>query len=173
MKVSDKKVLFLPFLQIPSGHHQVANTLIGEIQHSHSHVSCENVDILAYSYGWIEKVISSFYLKWIRLFPKIYNVIYRKAVYQNDQREKRYILYEFLFLRFMKKLLMEKNPDLIVCTHSLPAYMLNHLKKINDLKIPVINIYTDYFIHQFWELSILITILFRTIILRASYWKKG
>ena len=53
----------------------------------------------------------------------------------------------------MKKLIEEKQPDLIVCTHALPAYMLNYLKEKNELQIPVINVYTDYFIHRFWGLD--------------------
>lgn len=50
----------------------------------------------------------------------------------------------------MKRLLEEKQPDLIVCTHALPAYMLNYLKEKNELSVPVINVYTDFFIHRFW-----------------------
>jgi processive 1,2-diacylglycerol beta-glucosyltransferase len=53
----------------------------------------------------------------------------------------------------MKKLIEEKQPDLIVCTHALPAYMLNYMKELNELQIPVINVYTDYFIHRFWGLD--------------------
>lgn len=153
MKSNEKKVLFLPFLQIPSGHHQVSNNLMEIIQKLNSQVMCEKIDILSYSYGRVEKLISFIYLKWIRVFPQIYNLIYRNSVYKNIKKEKRYILYEVLFLHFMKKLLLEKNPDFIICTHSLPAYMCNYLKKKGELQVPVINVYTDYFIHQFWGIK--------------------
>lgn len=150
MEQSTKTVLFMPFLQIPSGHHQVANTLIDGLKQIHPHIKCEKVDILAYSYGNIEKLISSVYLKWIKLFPKTYNFVYRKVVIKNNQEDKRYRLYELLFMPFIKKLLRESEPDLIVCTHSLPAYMLNHLKERDGLNIPVVNVYTDYFVHRLW-----------------------
>lgn len=150
MKKLTKSILFLPFLQIPSGHHQVANALIDEILRTHPQIRCDKVDILAYSYGKIEHLVSKIYLKWIQAFPGIYNSIYQNSVYKNIEQNKRYRLYEFLFIYFMKRLIQERKPDLIVCTHALPAYMLNYLKEKNELRVPVINVYTDYFIHRFW-----------------------
>lgn len=148
-----KTVLFLPFLQIPSGHHQAANALIDGIQQVCPRVTCVKVDILNYSYGKIESLVSDVYLKWIHAFPQLYNFIYQNSVCKNVDKSKRYRLYECLFLNFMKRLLEEKKPDLIVCTHALPAYMLNCLKKNKLLKVPVINVYTDYFIHRFWGIE--------------------
>lgn len=150
---SEKTVLFLPFLQIPSGHHQVASALIDSIQRVNPAIKCGKTDILAYSYGKVEKFISQFYINWISSFPKIYNLIYQNTVYKEPQKEKRYRVYEFLFLRFMKKLIAETNPDLIVCTHSLPSYMLNYLKQKAEITTPIINVYTDYFIHQLWGID--------------------
>ncbi|MDQ0218912.1 UDP-N-acetylglucosamine:LPS N-acetylglucosamine transferase [Peribacillus cavernae] len=36
---------------------------------------------------------------------------------------------------------------------ALPSYLLNYLKEIEELTIPVINLYTDYFIHQLWGIQ--------------------
>ncbi|GIN60941.1 putative glycosyltransferase YkoN [Robertmurraya siralis] len=149
----EKTVLFLPFLQIPSGHHQVANALIDSIERVNPALKCEKKDILAYGYGKVEKFISKFYINWIASFPTVYNLIYQNTVYKEPQKEKRYRAYEFLFLRFMKKLIAETDPDVIVCTHSLPSYMLNYLKQKAEIKTPIINVYTDYFIHQLWGIN--------------------
>ncbi|MFC3886160.1 glycosyltransferase [Bacillus songklensis] len=146
----DKTILFLPFLQIPSGHHQVANALMEAIKKREPNVKCDKVDILSYSYGKMEALVSTIYLKWIQAFPDFYNWIYQSSVYKNVEKNKRYRLYELLFITFMKRLIKEKQPDLIVCTHALPSYMLNYLKEKGELKTPVINVYTDYFIHRFW-----------------------
>nr|WP_231688021.1 glycosyltransferase [Bacillus sp. FJAT-18017] len=147
---SSKKILFLPFLQIPSGHHQVAKALIDGLKLKHPSVHCEVVDILSYSLGKAETVISSFYLGWIKRFPRIYSTVYHWNVYRNLEKEKRFWIYEMIFLNAMKRLLEEKKPDLIVCTHGLPSYLLNHLKAGGDLSTPVINVYTDFFIHKVW-----------------------
>ncbi|WP_017152040.1 MGDG synthase family glycosyltransferase [Bacillus bingmayongensis] len=145
-----KTILFLPFLQIPSGHHQVANALMEEIQKDQLNTKCDQVEILSYSYGRIEVLVSNIYLKWIKAFPDFYNWIYKTAVYKNVEKNKRYRLYELLFITFMRRLIREKQPDLIICTHALPSYILNYLKEKGELKTPVINVYTDYFIHSCW-----------------------
>ncbi|MEI3607809.1 glycosyltransferase [Pseudogracilibacillus sp. SE30717A] len=145
-----KNILFLPFLQLPSGHHQAAHALIEGIQQINPNIQCEKVDILAYSYGKIESIVSKVYLNWIYVFPQIYNNLYKLLVYRRIEDNKRYRLYEWLFIPFVKKLIEDKKPDLIICTHSLPAYIINILKSNNELQIPVINVYTDYFIHSLW-----------------------
>ncbi|MBS4199590.1 UDP-glucuronosyltransferase [Bacillus sp. FJAT-49732] len=150
MKKLNKSVLFLPFLQIPSGHHQTANALIDGLQTLHPQITCDKVDVLSYSYGKVESLVSNIYLKWIDAFPGMYHFIYKNTVYKNIEKNKRYWLYEWLFISNMKKLIKEKQPDLIVCTHALPAYMMSYLKEKGGLTIPVINVYTDYFIHRFW-----------------------
>ncbi|OCA85723.1 UDP-glucuronosyltransferase [Bacillus sp. FJAT-27225] len=147
---ASKRILFLPFLQIPSGHHQVAKALMDGIQSKHPSVLCEAVDILSYTLGKAENLVSSFYLGWIKRFPRIYSTVYRWNVYSNLEKEKRFWVYERIFLKAMKRLINEKNPDLIVCTHGLPSYLLNHLKASGNLSIPVINVYTDFFIHKVW-----------------------
>lgn len=137
----------MPFLQLPSGHHQVADAIIDSLDPS---FHCEKIDILNYSYGKIEALVSSIYLKWIHLFPKTYSWIYKKSVFQQIEQDKNYRLYELLFKQFVHKLIFETNPHLIICSHALPSYMLNKLKEKKKLNIPVVNVYTDFFIHTFW-----------------------
>lgn len=148
-----KKILFLPFLQIPSGHHQVAQALMDGMTESDPEIECEVIDILSYSFGKVEGLVSKTYLQWIKCFPLLYSKIYKKNVYSNLSDHKRFRLYEVLFLHHMKSLLHEKQPDFIVCTHALPSYMLNALKEKGDLSTPVMNVYTDYFIHRFWGIQ--------------------
>ena len=145
-----KKILFLTFLQIPSGHYQAAKALIEGMEEKQPPIHFEVADILSYSYGKIEGLVSGTYLKWIKAFPDLYGRIYRNNVYNNLSENKRFRLYERLFLKQMRRLLVEKQPDLIVCTHALPSYLLNSLKEKGEISIPIINVYTDYFIHHVW-----------------------
>jgi processive 1,2-diacylglycerol beta-glucosyltransferase len=145
-----KRILFMPFLRISSGHHQVANAIIDSLHEMNDGFECEKIDILSYSYGNIEALTSSIYIKWIELFPSTYSRLYQKSAIKNKNEEKRFYLYEWLFLYWMEKLIKEKSPQLIICTHALPSYLLNHLKQQGKISIPVINVYTDYFINQIW-----------------------
>ncbi|CAM3722760.1 MGDG synthase family glycosyltransferase [Mesobacillus zeae] len=148
-----KKILFLPFLQIPSGHHQVAKALLEGIQLKQPDIKCEVVDILSYSLGKMEGLVSNIYLGWIKILPQTYNIVYRWNAYTNLARDKRFRLYELLFIKYMRRLLEEKQPDLIVCTHGLPSYLLNYLKEIGEVSTPVINVYTDFFINKVWGIQ--------------------
>lgn len=142
----------MPFLQIPSGHHQVADCLMEELERSLG-LRCEKADILAYGYGKIESFVSNIYLKWIACLPELYNSVYRFTVCRNPEQTKRYRLYEWIFVYFMKRLLTEKMPDLLVCTHALPSYLANLLKERKQLAVPVVNVYTDFFIHNLWGIK--------------------
>lgn len=145
-----KKILFLPFLQIPSGHHQVVTTLTDQITKRNLPIEWEKVDILSYTYSFIEPLVSTIYLKWIEFFPNVYHWLYKKSVYEYLEVEKDFKLYELLFLRSMKRLLKEQNPSHIVCSHALPSYLVCKLKKQGLCEAKLINIYTDYFIHHIW-----------------------
>jgi processive 1,2-diacylglycerol beta-glucosyltransferase len=152
-KIEEKimtKVLFLPFLQIPSGHHQVVTTLTQQLQKRDPNIQWEKVDILSYTYKYLEPLISTTYLKWIHYFPAVYHWIYKKSVYQSLEKEKQFKLYELLFLHSMKKLIQEQQPHFIICSHALPSYLSCKLKQSGDCDAEIINVYTDYFIHHIW-----------------------
>lgn len=148
-----QKLLFLPFMQIPSGHHQVADTLIDECYRHTSKVNCDKIDMLSYSYGGIEKLVSSLYLSWINNFPNSYHWLYYHSSYKESFKSKRNALYTSFFMYFFKKLLNESNPDIIVCTHALPSGVASRLKQKNKINQTVINVYTDFFINRVWGLK--------------------
>ena len=148
-----KRVLILPFLNIPSGHQQVADSLISHLEITGEQFLCKKVDIFSYSYGFIEKYVTNLYLKWIRHLPKTYSYLYRRMVIETLFEDKEKFFYENFFFRQMLKILREFSPDFILCTHALPSRLLNRLKRDAGLKIPVFNIYTDFFIHNGWGFS--------------------
>lgn len=145
-----KKALFMPFLRIPSGHHQVADAIIEYFQRADSSIQCEKMDLLSYSYGDLESVVSNFYIKWIHSFPAIYSWAYKRSARHNLNKKNRFYLYDLLFLKHMYQLILEKQPDFIICTHCLPSYLASRLKKLGLLTVPVINVYTDFFINDVW-----------------------
>jgi len=50
----------------------------------------------------------------------------------------------------MEHLVKEENPDLIICTHGFPSYLLSQLKAKGKCDVPIINVYTDFFINNLW-----------------------
>jgi processive 1,2-diacylglycerol beta-glucosyltransferase len=144
------KVLFMPLLQIPSGHHQVVTSLSELLDQCGRPVQYKKVDLLSFTYKHLETMISTLYLKWIHCLPSIYHWIYEKSVYRSLEKEKRFILYEFLFLQSMRRIIHLHNPDFIICSHALPSYLASKLKENGECSASIINVYTDFFIHHIW-----------------------
>lgn len=143
-----KKVLFLPFLTIPTGHHSVANALINSLQ-KRIRGEFVSIDFLSRFNPQLERTLTSFYLNWIKHFPETYNWAYRHFAYPANSIKYRRI-YESLFLDNMQQLLSEEKPDLIVCTQAYPSSLISSLKLQGKISTPVVNVYTDFFINNLW-----------------------
>ncbi|SFA88619.1 UDP-N-acetylglucosamine:LPS N-acetylglucosamine transferase [Lentibacillus halodurans] len=148
-----EKALFLPFMQIPTGHHHVADALMTEIQSFHNNIVCDKVDILSYSYGRMEKVISSAYLNWIKFFPDSYDWLYRRTAYSKTPLHNRQYLYEAMFIYFFKRLTSRHNASILFCTHALPSNIASVLKMKKQLPPVTVNVYTDFFINGVWGID--------------------
>lgn len=146
------KVLVLPLFQMSSGHHKVADALIDFLQKQFSFVVCRKVDFLSYCNEYIEKFVSEVYLRWIRSHPTSYHHIYKILMYRDFQKIEWIHLEPWLpyFEHKMKRMLEKEKPHLIICTHSFPSRILQRLKKRNLIDIPVINVYTDFFMNGIW-----------------------
>nr|GGG67225.1 putative glycosyltransferase YkoN [Virgibacillus oceani] len=140
----------MPFMQIPSGHHHVADALINELKNCKQKVPCDKVDILSYSYGKLERIVSSSYLAWIKCLPSTYNLLYYHSAYKKVSENNRNYIYESLFIYFFKRLIKERKPKIIFCTHALPSNIASVLKQKNKLDAIIVNVYTDFFVNRIW-----------------------
>ncbi|SNT09194.1 UDP-N-acetylglucosamine:LPS N-acetylglucosamine transferase [Bacillus sp. OK838] len=145
-----KKVLFLPLFRMQSGHHQVAEALMDLLKKHTNGVILKKVDLLSYTNNSLEKMITTGYLKWIRYAPETYNLAYKNLFYVNSKKERPFKWYQHIFLKKMEQLIDEENPDLIVCTHGFPSQLLSQLKLKGKCSVPIINVYTDFFINNVW-----------------------
>ncbi|MHC0036325.1 MGDG synthase family glycosyltransferase [Pseudoneobacillus sp. C159] len=144
-----KKILFFPLLRMPSGHHQVADSLAAILQKRDENIICKKIDLLSEWSSTLENLVTKTYLEWIHLFPKNYAWVYKKMAYQS-KGGRSYKYYEFLFMKKVKQIIEQEKPDLIVCTHGFPSYFMSRLKSKMQCNVPVINVYTDFFINDVW-----------------------
>ncbi len=147
------RILFMPLLQIPSGHHHVADCIQEQLKQSADDFLCEKVELLSYRSVSLEKFISFVYLQWIQKFPSIYSKTYKQLAVKKEMHNKHYYLYEALFLKQVQQIIDDAKPDLVICTHALPSYLLNRMKKRNLWSGRIVNIYTDYFINDLWGMD--------------------
>lgn len=148
-----RDALFLPFMQIPTGHHHVAEALMDNFQQVNRNMKCQKVDILAYSFGSVERVISSTYLTAIKVLPQAYHWIYDQMAYKKVTKRKRQLLYEVLFSYFFKRLMKENETEILFCTHALPSNIASMLKQKGKLDAITVNVYTDYFVNRIWGME--------------------
>ncbi|NHC41320.1 galactosyldiacylglycerol synthase [Bacillus sp. MM2020_1] len=145
-----KKILFLPLLQMQSGHHQVAEALMDLLKNHTDDFTFKKIDLLSYTNKSLEKVITNGYLNWIRFAPETYNLAYKSFFYVPPTKKHSFKWYEPLFLKKLEQLIAEEKPDLLVCTHGFPSYLLSKLKMKGKCDLPIINVYTDFFINSVW-----------------------
>ncbi len=148
--MSLKKILIFPLLDsLASGHHQVANAVAQYVNNRSNEIECKTVDIL---HSWnpvLEPMITKSYLWWIQSFPRSYALAYRHYAYK-AKKQRSYKYYDLFFQNKMHRIISEEKPDLIICTHSFPSYLVNNLKRSGACSAPLINIYTDFFVNDLW-----------------------
>ncbi|MFD6440178.1 glycosyltransferase [Peribacillus sp. NPDC060186] len=145
-----KKILFLPLFRMQSGHHQVAEALMDMLNKYSNEITYRKIDLISYTNNSLEKMVANSYLTWIRYAPETYNIAYKNLFYVHSPKEHLFKWYQYIFLKKMERLIAEEKPDLIVCTHGFPSYLLSQLKIKGKCNIPIINVYTDFFINNVW-----------------------
>ncbi|RFU64893.1 MGDG synthase family glycosyltransferase [Peribacillus glennii] len=147
------KILVLPLFQFPTGHLKVAETIKEYISAEYPESDLEIVDFLSYCNDSLEKMVSSIYFSWINTSPSIYRTLYNTIMYSENDRKFKvdFRLFSLYFESKMMQLIEKVNPSLIICSHSFPSSIIGKLKQKGRLmNIPVINIYTDFFINDVW-----------------------
>jgi len=144
------KILILPLLKMPSGHHQVAEALINKLEKMDRQLEIKKIDLISYTSERLEKIVTKTYLKWISKAPRTYQWLYKHFINADSDQTALLKLYQQLFIKKMEKLVAEENPDLVICTHSFPSMLLSKLKSKGKINIPVINAYTDFFVNGLW-----------------------
>ncbi|OMP66787.1 MGDG synthase family glycosyltransferase [Domibacillus epiphyticus] len=147
------KIIVLPLFRLPSGHHKAAEAIIEHITRLRPNAQIQTVDLLSYCHESLESVVSKMYMQWISKKPESYSKFYKSFIYTPDGKRSEQVplhvwdkYFEFRLARFIEK----ERPDYIICTHSYPSKLLNHLKRQRKIDIPVINVYTDFFVSDVW-----------------------
>lgn len=144
-------ILFLPFLQMKSGHHQAAEALAAKIKERYPQESVEKIDILNYTFPRLERVVTATYLKWIHYSPASYHHFFEKQFHRQQYVFKPFEPFEKKMLQTLYALILVKKPQYIICTHSFPSRLVGLLKRQYGLTVPLINVYTDFFVDSVWE----------------------
>lgn len=119
---------------------EVGNGEVREVQH---------LDILNYTNKVFRHLYSKAYIDLVNKLPEVPGWVYDKLD-KPWKNERRRLALDKLNTRPLVKLLREYQPDLIVCTHFLPAEIVSWLKAKERLASRQVIIVTDFDVHAMW-----------------------
>ena len=117
-----------------------ANGQAGEVRH---------VDALEFTNKVFRTIYSKTYIEMVDRAPEVLGWLY-DTLDSPWEKERRRLAWDKLNTRPFVKLLEREQPDLIVCTHFLPAEMVSWMKAKHRLACPQTIVVTDFDVHAMW-----------------------
>jgi processive 1,2-diacylglycerol beta-glucosyltransferase len=85
----------------------------------------------------------------VKTVPQVYSYIYDRAERATHVPAFRRWVSQYTAAN-LRKLVDERKPDLVVCTHAFPCGVMSEYKRQFDSALPVVGIVTDFVVHPFW-----------------------
>lgn len=124
-----------------NGHLQVSKNIREIFEKYYSdRVTVIESDLFLQAHPNLTPILKKLYLYSFSYFRDIYGYLYYAGRNQSDISIYRYFSYDYL-----KRLVKEVRPDIIISTFPTPALSL-----LKNKKIPIVNIITDYYFHKSW-----------------------
>lgn len=146
----DKIKLLLVSASAGTGHTRAAQAL--ESHACLANVAATHIDILAFVTPVLRTVYTDLYMWLIKRAPSLWSHVYRtthRARTDGAGHGLRRWAERRNSARFRREV-AQAAPDLIVCTHFLPADLLSQLINLGDLRCPVWVQVTDFDLHRMW-----------------------
>jgi processive 1,2-diacylglycerol beta-glucosyltransferase len=145
-----KKVLLLS-ASAGAGHIRAADAIEKAFKQAKGAADREvlHVDVLNYTNKLFRHLYSKAYIDLVNKMPEVPGWFYDKLD-KPWKNERRRLALDKLNTRPFVKLLKEYHPDLIVCTHFLPAEIVSWLKAKERLASRQVIIVTDFDVHAMW-----------------------
>ena len=109
----------------------------------------QHLDILNYTNKVFRHLYSKAYIDLVNKLPEVPGWVYDKLD-KPWKNERRRLALDKLNTRPLVKLLRDYHPDLVVCTHFLPAEIVSWLKAKERLASRQVIIVTDFDVHAMW-----------------------
>jgi len=145
---SRANVLFLS-ADAGTGHNMAARAVKISLNKIDPSISCEIVNSYKFLNLLLEKVMKDGYLHLIRILPKLYGYLYDRKNKKRSIRGLKDWLNSLSAEKF-KKMIDQKNPDLIVCTHAFPCGVLSVIRQKYGLPQKIFGVITDFVVSPFW-----------------------
>ena len=132
-----------------AGHIRAAQALERAFQQAGAAREIRHIDTLEYTNKLFRTLYSKAYIELVNKLPEVPGWFYDKLD-KPWQNERRRLALDKLNTRPFVKMLKEYQPDLIVCTHFLPAEIVSWLKAKEQLSSRQAIVVTDFDVHAMW-----------------------
>jgi processive 1,2-diacylglycerol beta-glucosyltransferase len=143
-----KKVLILS-ASAGNGHVRAAQALEKAFAAQPGDREVRHVDALELTNKVFRTIYSKMYIDLVDKAPDVLGWLY-DALDSPWRKERRRLAWDKLNTRPFVKMLERERPDLIVCTHFLPAEMVSWMKAKHKLACPQVIVVTDFDVHAMW-----------------------
>ncbi|QWU17177.1 UDP-N-acetylglucosamine--LPS N-acetylglucosamine transferase [Paenibacillus sophorae] len=131
-----------------TGHTGAAYALAEGIKRLNPAVQCRVIELGRFLNPTVAPWILSAYRKTVSSQPKLVGMLYKTQYHRSLNRFTKLALHR-VFYTHARQVIEQLKPDLIICTHPLPAAVVSRLKHLG-LKVPLYTLITDYDAHGSW-----------------------
>jgi len=130
------------------GHLSAARSINEYIENNYPEINTELIDCVKYINKTLESVTTKAYSEMAKKVPQAWGHIYKGA--DKGPIAKLSSTSNKVMALKLKKLLDEKKPDLVICTHPFASQMCSYLKKKEKVDVKIATILTDFAVHNQW-----------------------
>lgn len=131
-----------------TGHTGAAYALAEGIRLLSPDVQCRVIELGKFLNPTVAPWILSAYRKTVSSQPKLVGMMYKTQYHKSLNRLTKLALHR-IFYTHASQVIEQLKPDLIICTHPLPAAVISRLKR-QGLDVPLYTLITDYDAHGSW-----------------------
>jgi processive 1,2-diacylglycerol beta-glucosyltransferase len=143
-----KRVLVLS-ASAGAGHVRAAEAIESAFARTGAAEEVRHIDTLTYTNKLFRHLYSKTYIEMVNKMPEVLGWLYDQLD-KPWQHERRRLALDKLNTRPLVKMLAEYRPELIVCTHFLPAEIISWLKAKGRADFPQAVVVTDFDVHAMW-----------------------
>src|SRR5215213_6799496 len=148
VKLMFKKVLILS-AAVGAGHLRAAEALEKAFNQMGAGGEIKNIDVLNYTNPLFRRLYGKAYLDMVNTMPEVLGWMY-DSLDKPWENERRRLALDRLNTQPLINLLKNEDPDMVVCTHFLPAEIISWLKAKEKVDFPQTIVVTDFDAHAMW-----------------------
>ena len=130
------------------GHIAAAKSIANHIFDNNPEIDVEAIDCIEYINKYLNRITTDAYKGATKKTPSVWKYVYKKS--NQGALAKITTASNKLMASKLKKLILNKKPDLIISTHPFSSQMCAYLKKKEIINCELATVMTDFHVHNQW-----------------------